>query len=400
MTGSTDDLLQATARSFYLTLRVLPARVRPQIGLAYLLARTTDTIADTEIVPLAQRLAALQHLRERILGRTTAPLAFGELARQQGSPAEKVLLERVEDSLAALRNFSTGDQQLIQDVLTTITSGQELDLRRFAGLAEGTQSTGPDPVSLSSSSSSSFSSSPINRLENSGGQGSENEDEDEDEDEHEDEDEDDSRQAAHSNPVALQTVAELDDYTYRVAGCVGEFWTKLCRAHLFPTAKLDEKQLVADGIRFGQGLQLVNILRDLPADLSQGRCYLPLELLTPAKLTPGNLLQPEQEAAFLAVYRAQLARAEARLAAGWRYTNTLPFGQFQVRLACAWPILLGAKTIAKLRVAGVAGLRRRVKVSRGEVYTLVAHSLLACPFPFWWRNLFPLRAAEPDSQAG
>jgi hypothetical protein len=27
------DLLKATSRSFYLTLRVLPARVRPQIGL-------------------------------------------------------------------------------------------------------------------------------------------------------------------------------------------------------------------------------------------------------------------------------------------------------------------------------------------------------------------------------
>ena len=50
------DLLQATLRSFYLTLRVLPAAVRPQIGLAYLLARTTDTIADTELVPLEQRL--------------------------------------------------------------------------------------------------------------------------------------------------------------------------------------------------------------------------------------------------------------------------------------------------------------------------------------------------------
>jgi len=373
MTGSTDALLQATARSFYLTLCVLPARVRAQIGLAYLLARTTDTIADTEIVPLAQRLAALQQLRERILGQTEAPLAFGELARQQGSPAEKMLLERVEEGLAALRNFSAEDQQLIQEVLATITGGQELDLQRFAGLAKGAQSS--SPVHGSSSSS------PINRLENSGGQGGE----------------DDPRCPIPRKPIcALQTVAELDDYTYRVAGCVGEFWTKLCRAHLFPTAKLDEKQLVADGIRFGQGLQLVNILRDLPADLDQGRCYLPLELLTPARLTPGNLLEPEQEAAFLKVYRAQLELAEARLAAGWRYTNRLPFGQFRVRLACAWPVLLGAKTITKLRAAKVAGLRRRVKVSRGEVYALVARSLLACPFPFWWRRLFPLHAAKPD----
>jgi hypothetical protein len=34
MPTALNDLLQTTSRSFYLTLRVLPARVRPQIGLA------------------------------------------------------------------------------------------------------------------------------------------------------------------------------------------------------------------------------------------------------------------------------------------------------------------------------------------------------------------------------
>ena len=66
--GSTIDLLKRNSRSFYLTLRVLPRAIRHQIGLAYLLARTTDTIADTEIVSPGQRLNALDQLRERFLG--------------------------------------------------------------------------------------------------------------------------------------------------------------------------------------------------------------------------------------------------------------------------------------------------------------------------------------------
>ena len=173
-----DDLLKATSRSFYLTLRVLPARVRPQIGLAYLLARTTDTIADTELVPLAQRFDALQKLRERMLGQSSAPLNFGELARQQASSAERLLLEKVEDSHALLQTLSPADLKLVRDVLVTITSGQELDLRRFVN-------------------------------------------------------------ASAENIVALGTAVALDDYTYRVAGCVGEFWTKIGRAHLFPNVKLD-----------------------------------------------------------------------------------------------------------------------------------------------------------------
>src|SRR5215472_8898137 len=122
------DLLRDVSRSFYLTLRVLPAKVRPQIGLAYLLARTTDTIADTEVLPLDERLGALARLRQRIVtegsgqsGEEFPPLDFADFARQQGSDAEKLLLAKVNDSLAILQRFSPDDQKLIRDVLSIIT---------------------------------------------------------------------------------------------------------------------------------------------------------------------------------------------------------------------------------------------------------------------------------------
>lgn len=321
-------LLKATARSFYLTLRVLPAAVRPQIGLAYLLARTTDTIADTEILPVEQRLAALQKLRERILGQGSAPLNFGAFAASQGAPAERALLEKIGDGLVLLAALAPDDLKLVRDVLTTIISGQELDLRRFGA-------------------------------------------------------------ATADQIVALDTPAALDDYTFRVAGCVGEFWTKLCRAHLFPQVRLtDERQFVTDGIRFGKGLQLINILRDLPADLKNGRCYLPRQRLDGVRLLPEALLSPVSAPKFLPLFREYLDQAETHLAAGWRYTNALPYGQFRVRLACAWPILIGARTIAKLRAADVIALRERVKISRAEVRSVIFRSLAACPFPAVWRKLY------------
>jgi farnesyl-diphosphate farnesyltransferase len=321
------DLLQATSRSFYLTLRVLPAAVRPQIGLAYLLARTTDTIADTELVPLEQRIDALQRLRERILTSSTMPLNFGELARHQGLPAERLLLEKAGDSLALLPALSPDDLQLTRTLLNIITGGQELDLRRFAG-------------------------------------------------------------ASAEKIVALETAAELDDYTYRVAGCVGEFWTKMCRAHLFPKARLDDAQLLANGIRFGKGLQLVNILADLSADLRKGRCYLPAEKLEPAGLIPEVLLSPANEAKFLPLYHRYLDAAESHLAAGWAYTNSLPGGCVRVQLACAWPILIGQKTIERLRAANAVELQRRIKISRGEVRGILLRSLLSYPIPGAWQKLF------------
>src|ERR1043166_270959 len=177
------ELLRQGSRSFYTTLRILPAAVRPQIGLAYLLARATDTIADSALVSLEQRLGALRRLRGRIGGFHQDPLGFGRFEPHQGSAAEKVLLERVEEILSILGRFSSDDQRVIREVLQTITSGQELDLTRFAG-------------------------------------------------------------ASGERIVALATDEELDDYTYRVAGCVGQFWTRICRTHLFPEAPVDEPRFL------------------------------------------------------------------------------------------------------------------------------------------------------------
>jgi farnesyl-diphosphate farnesyltransferase len=320
------DLLRDVSRSFYQTLRLLPGRIRPQIGLAYLLARATDTIADTGLVPVEHRLAALNALRERILGRSQEPLDFGQLAQHQGSPAERVLLEQTNASLDMLRRLSPADQQRLQAVLDTITGGQELDLRRFAG-------------------------------------------------------------ASAEHVVALKTDAELDDYTYRVAGCVGEFWTRMCRAHLFPETAVDESSLLANGVRFGKGLQLVNILRDLPSDLRQGRCYLPAERLAECGLKPEDLLMPDTEPRLRPAYQAHLDRAEDHLKAGWIYTNDLPRTCVRVRLACALPILIGLETLKLLRSGNVLDPTKRIKVPRGQVKKLMVRSALYYAWDPAWRGL-------------
>ena len=329
-------LLKEVSRSFYLTLRVLPGKVRPPIGLAYLLARTTDTIADTQLVALEQRLEALRHLRERIQGRSETPVDFGALARRQASRAEGVLLEKCEASLALLRRLPSADGQLVRQVLDTITSGQELDLRRFAG-------------------------------------------------------------ASAASLVALRTDEELDDYTYRVAGCVGEFWTRMCRAHLFPKAPLDDAFLLANGVRFGQGLQLVNILRDLAADLRQGRCYLPAGRLAAAGLKPEDLLQPANEPRLRPLYHGYLDRAEAYLLAGWAYTNALPRRSVRVRLACAWPILIGRETLRLLRAGNPLDPQERIKVSRRQVRGFMLRSVLLYPWPGAWKRMAPVGNAVAPS---
>jgi farnesyl-diphosphate farnesyltransferase len=325
--ASLDLLLKDVSRSFYLTLRVLPSGIRPQIGLAYLLARATDTIADTDLVGLAGRMDALKALRERILGRRAEPVDLSLLARQQGTPAERILLQRIEEAVTLLNRFDPPDRERIRSVVETITSGQELDLQRFGG-------------------------------------------------------------AAAPNVIALQTDAELDDYTYRVAGCVGEFWTRMCCAHLFKPRTVDEVFLLKAGIRFGQGLQLVNILRDLPADFKTGRCYIPSQALARVGLQPSDLLNTSAEARFKPLYLSYLQRAEQHLAEGWAYTHAMPRTYPRMRLACAWPLLIGQKTIQKLRVSNVLDGTARIKITRPEIRRILAKTILLYPFKRAWREQF------------
>ena len=324
---SLQSLLRDTARSFYLTVRILPRAVRPQVSIAYLLARTSDTIADSQGDPVKARLGGLADLRCRILGTSAPAPKAGVLPFGGATPAEKRLLERVEETLRIFHGMAEADKRLIREVLTTIISGQELDLTRF-GL--------PNPPQLR----------------------------------------------------ALETEAELDDYTFRVAGCVGEFWTRLCRAHLFPRAAVDEAMLLRDGIRFGKGLQLVNILRDIPADLENGRCYIPRQSLAAAGLTPEDLRSPVNEARFRALYLSCLDRAGDHLAAGWNYTNALPRGQWRLRLACAWPVLFGARTLRKLRGENVLDSSRRVKISRREVRGIMGRSIVLSVWAAAWKAQF------------
>jgi farnesyl-diphosphate farnesyltransferase len=320
------QLLREVSRSFYLTVRALPSRARSQIGLAYLLARASDTLADTEILPPESRLRALSDFSDRVAGRRAAKLEFPEFVANQANPSEAALLRRAEEAIALLGSFDTEDQGLIREVIAVIIGGQELDLRRFSGIKDGI--------------------------------------------------------------AALETDAELDDYTYRVAGVVGEFWTKICRRHLFPRAPLDVSGLVEKGIRFGKGLQLVNILRDAPKDLRLGRCYFPLDLLRLAGLAPRDLLEPNSYPRFKPVYEPLLDRADGYLRDAWAYTNALPRGQIRVRLACAWPVLIGRDTVRALRAGNVLDPSRRIKVPRRRIYAIMARSILAYPWSGMWTRQF------------
>jgi farnesyl-diphosphate farnesyltransferase len=173
----------------------------------------------------------------------------------------------------------------------------------------------------------------------------------------------------------LQTEAELSDYTWLVAGCVGEFWTELCGRHLIGYSLLPQAEMMRIGRAYGMGLQRLNIIRDAGADLAAGRCYWPEETLAHAGLSPEMLARAAQTGdadtlqALAPLYTAWLDHTQAQLAEGMRYAFALQ--PLRLRLASALPALIGARTIALLRQAGPAALTQRVKMPRQEIRALL-----------------------------
>jgi farnesyl-diphosphate farnesyltransferase len=318
VTDLVGDLLRRVSRSFYLSLAILPRPLREPIGLAYLLARASDTVADTRLLPRAERLRNLTNLSAAYAGAPGAdPAALARAcAPLQAHAAERELLERVGEALTRVAQLPPEDRTAVRAVLATIIEGQRFDLERFPG---------EDAAGL----------------------------------------------------AALDTLAELDRYTYLVAGCVGEFWTRLHIAHRPRLAGWEVGAMSACGVRFGKALQLTNVLRDVPADLRQGRCYLPGRELAALGLTPADLLTPAKASGARRLLDRLLRDALEHYDAAWRYTLAIPRAEWRMRLACAWPLLIGLGTLAAItRHPNPLAADRPIKISRTAVRAILARSSL------------------------
>ncbi len=314
----TGALLKQVSRSFYLSLAILPAAVRPTIGLAYLFARAADTIADTPLIERRARIVHLEALREEMAATAPGRLAaiVDAAAVSQSLPAERRLLERLPDIFAAYHRIDAADRERVRKLLATIVLGMTHDLRIFPGEDEG-------------------------------------------------------------KLAALETRADLDRYTYLVAGCVGEFWTEVHVAHRPRLRHWDPAAMSRLGVRFGQGLQLTNVLRDLPRDLRHGRCYLARQDLARLGLEPRDLLDPAVAPAARPLLAELIEATLEHYEAGWRYTFAIPRAETRMRLACAWPLLIGLRTLDRLsREPRWLDPEVTAKVPRASVYGLIARSLI------------------------
>lgn len=284
-----DELLARTSRTFALAIPLLPQPTRGTTCLAYLLLRVADTLEDAELWSRGARLQALADFGALLRSAdATGPVEVEDLRRSWSSspPTRDAGCVALLSALPEVWGELTRQEEPAR---TTV-------LRHVGRTTEGMQAI-------------------IARADETG-------------------------------CFRLATVEALQQYCYVVAGIVGELLTELF-VHDCPRLESVRTTLLEHQVAFGEGLQLVNILKDEKRDANDGRAYL-----------PGGVPRTEV-----------LALARRDLAAARLYIDALERGG-------AWPGYVGFTTLSvDLADATLVRLEEEgagAKVSRSVVMQMFA----------------------------
>jgi farnesyl-diphosphate farnesyltransferase len=207
-----DDLLEKTSRTFALSIPMLPEPTRRHVGIAYLLFRIADTFEDAALWPRDRRVAALGDLET--------------LLRGEGAPEA-----RAAGWLVDLPVTHAGYVELLRETPYVLEAYRSMPVAAREALRHDLTRTVAGMQDV-------------------------------------------VRRGDERGNLRLASIRELRDYCYVVAGIVGEMLTSLFlidRPELAPVAA----RLRRRSRFFGEGLQLVNILKDRASDATEGRVYLP-----------------------------------------------------------------------------------------------------------------------------
>jgi farnesyl-diphosphate farnesyltransferase len=173
--------------------------------------------------------------------------------------------------------------------------------------------------------------------------------------------------------IRIQTMAEYRRYCYYVAGTVGHLLTDLWLANSSLVKPRDYERLLANCEAFGEGLQTINILKDIAWDIEhENAAFIPEDLLRAKGSSHQTILhgdwQVQNREALVAL--VQLAKEDIRKSL--EYFNAIPKRAIAIRLFCLLPILFAVATLREIeRSTAMLQSGGGVKISRAEVRSLI-----------------------------
>src|SRR5450432_893452 len=278
------DLLQKTSRTFALTIPLLPEPTRREVSVAYLLFRIIDTFEDAARWTTGRRIEMLGRFIELLDGPPGAAASMVEACAQEPPIDHAGYLELLAKIPLVLGEFQRLQIGARAPIRKHLARSAE-GMRGFVARADG------------------------------------------------------------PNGLELETVEDLRSYCYTVAGIVGEMLTELFllgRPGLAAVAEDLRRRAAA----FGEGLQLVNILKDARPDAAEGRVFLPRRAST------REIFAIAQDGLAVAATSTEMLRtggAERGLVGFNAFVTKLAVGTLQVLRERG----LGAK-LSRLQVAEIA----------------------------------------------
>jgi farnesyl-diphosphate farnesyltransferase len=279
------DLLVKTSRTFALAIPLLPPPTLREVTVAYLLFRLADTFEDASVLwDRDEQRKALADFADLVRSPTEEKARKLASAWCSHPPTEHggylELLEKTPEVISSFMSLAPDAREVV---------GHHT-IRTTEGMSSVVERTGSDGV------------------------------------------------------LRLDTIEDVKDYCYIVAGIVGEMLTDLFmlkRPHLEAIAGF----LRDRAAQFGEGLQLVNILKDSAGDVVEGRDYLPTGI---------------DRADFFGLAREDLIAAS-------EYTLAIQEagGPDGIVLFTGLPVELAWATLAKVERKGPGA-----KISRPEVFAI------------------------------
>ena len=282
------NILPKVSRTFAPTIQRLPRQLFLQATVAYLFCRVADTIEDSEILDIKQKQNLLKqyaHILEREHATRELTAFMSHISSLPKQGADYELIHNVPIILTVYNRFPKKVRIGISTWVVEMISG----MRKY--------------VQSKNNSSQNF----------------------------------------------LNTLKDLDDYIYYVAGTVGNLATTLF-SHYSPniTHKITMR-LKKYAVSVGKGLQLVNIIRDMPDDWKCNRSYMPNELLKKYDLTRQSIFDRQNLQRSKRMINELIEIALVYLDAALQYIVAIPKTERSIRLSCLLPLFWALQTLYAIK---------------------------------------------------
>jgi len=308
--------LPRVSRTFAINIRLLSGPVGDAVRVAYLLCRIADTLEDAWTGPRAEVQRRFDLLLAALSGDGDAAEALGAAAARSAPGARPVAAGPAAVAMPRRGRSAGADAEHRSLVANTARVW-----RCYTGLHPTDRGLVAEGVSVLARGMSRYATRAAEPEAASRGAG---------------DDPGFRAQAARPRPW-IADEAELREYCWIVAGCVGVMLTGLV-ARRSPSTPAVEARRLTLAPSVGEGLQLTNILLDWPHDVRRGRCYLPATWLAEEGLTPDELVGAPRPGISRLAERLEHRALEA-LDAVPEYVASWPASQFRYRQFCLWPSL-------------------------------------------------------------